>query len=715
MATYRKGLDGLLPKALSLGAVTLGAATLGAGGAQAQGALYAPVTIAPSITVTATGNPMAAFEYPGSVTVIGSEEIEETIPSTIDDILQGVPNVTFAGGPRRTGEVPIIRGFSGTDVIVLLDGARQNFTSGHDGRFYIDPALLEQVEVVRGASSALYGSGGLGGVIEFRTIDAADFLAPGETFGANVFFGYQSGNDEYAPGISLFANPIEGLDLLGSFVYRDSGDINLGGGGVLDADDEIISGLAKASYDFGPHFIEGSWTRYDGSAIEPNNGQVPDPDELDTVDKDLMAETWRLAYNYSEPENPWLNLNALFYYTRTSADETRLVETDTGPAGEQLTRDLNTLGMRIDNSSTFMLGEESNVILTYGFEAYRDKQEGESASGDRPGVPNAESTFYGVFAQAEISFAAPFGLPGDFLVIPGLRYDNYRSESDLAASNHDDAISPKIGVSYLPTEWLMFYGSYAHAFSAPNLNDVYAGGLHFDLSSAFGLPPGTAANYFEPNPDLKPQTTRTFEAGMGVDFDDIFSYGDNFYAKGGFFLTYARDLISLDVVQPIPFFNCNPFIPGNCLGTTTVENIADARLTGFEIEAAYENEYFLAQFSYGHINGIDRDTDEPIGDLQPDTLTLNLVGKLPMIDSIIGWRVVAADDFTGSTDPEEFRDGYIVQDVYAIWQPDEGLLNGFSLSLGIDNVTDEEYSRVFTGANEMGRNYKALVSYTITW
>ena len=133
-----------------------------------------PTDSAPEVGSTGDGEP-------NGVTVIGEDEIETKIPSTVDDILEDVPNVTFAGGPRRTGEVPIIRGFSGQDVIVLLDGTRQNFISGHDGRFYLDPALIDQVEVVRGATSALYGSGGLGGTIEFRTKDASDFLLPGET------------------------------------------------------------------------------------------------------------------------------------------------------------------------------------------------------------------------------------------------------------------------------------------------------------------------------------------------------------------------------------------------------------------------------------------------------------------------------------------------------------------------------------------------------
>ena len=90
-----------------------------------------------AVTITATRNPVKTFEYPGMVSVIDGEEILRRQASTPDDLLQFVPNVEFTGGPRRTGEVPSIRGFSGADVIVTFDGARQNFGSAHDGSNHV--------------------------------------------------------------------------------------------------------------------------------------------------------------------------------------------------------------------------------------------------------------------------------------------------------------------------------------------------------------------------------------------------------------------------------------------------------------------------------------------------------------------------------------------------------------------------------------------------
>src|SRR3546814_13059423 len=120
------------------------------------------------------------------------------------------------------------------------------------------------------------------------------------------------------------------------------------------------------------------------------------------------------------------------------ADELRLDDLGAGPEGELLKRDVETLGFRVDNRSRVMLSESIGTTFTYGGEFYRDVQDGASASGEREGVPAADSTFYGLFAHAETPVAAPLGaLPGDRLICPGLPLDPYRSPRRPAGSHSD--------------------------------------------------------------------------------------------------------------------------------------------------------------------------------------------------------------------------------------------------------------------------------------
>ncbi len=680
----------------------------------ADGAASAsPPTMLKAISVTATRNPIEAFEYPGMVTVVGPETIQTLQPSTPDDVLKLVPGVEFVGGPRRTGEVPSIRGFDGPDVVVMIDGARQNFNSGHDGRFFLDPSLIREAEVLRGSASALYGNGGTGGVIEFRTVSADDLLDDDETVGTTAGAGYHSANEEGLGTLSVYGRPMDGMGVLGSFTKRNSGPIDLGDGSTLEnSDDDIIGALGKIDYEFADfHRVEASYLHFQNEAEEPNNGQGLGG--ADSVEKDIRNQTWRVGYGYSNPDDPVLDLDVVAYYTKFQADELRLDDLGGGPAGELLKRDVDTVGLRIDNRSRWELSDEVHTTFTYGIETYRDLQDGAAGAVERDGVPDAESLFYGVFAQAEIAIDEPLDfVPGQLLIIPGLRFDSYTSESDIADENEDTAISPRIGVSYLPTEWSLLFVNYGEAFRAPTFDELYTTGTHFVIP--IGPPPGIV-NSFVPNPNLQPQQTENIEFGAGLDFDDVFDDGDRFQVKASQFYIDGENFIDLAVIQPTPFVDCNPFIPGDCNGTTTSSNVPNAELWGREIEASYENDRLLVSVGYSEIHGKNEDTGAHLGVLAPEQVMTNAAVKLPEIDSIVGWRVIAAAEFDEVNDPTEERDSYVVNDIYFAWAPSDGPLEGLRIDLGIDNIFDEAYDRVFTDATEPGRDFKAYVSYAVTW
>ncbi len=684
---------------LATTAIAGGSSTASAQALQASDAL-----ILEPVTVTATTNPMAAFEYPGQVTVMPREQIELLNPSSLDDIYQFIPGVQSVGGPRRTGEVPSIRGFDGPDVNVLFDGVRQNFNSGHDGRLFLDPALLSSVEVVRGPTSALYGSGGLGGTLEFRTLDASDFLAPGETMGARGRVGYASvaGEDQYS-GTTYGRS--HGFDVLGSFSYRDAGDIELGDGSTLRNNESLKSGLVKGSYTGLPdHRFDLSYLGYRGDVTEPANPQGAGSGGLS--DKNINNDTVRGAWRWTSSDHKWLDLGVLTYYVRNSVDETSLADTAENPAGTKLDRQVDTVGIKVDNRTPVALTENIHTLITYGTEAFRDKQDGSSSSsddGERLGVPDADADTYAGFVQNEITFEQLFGTPGSWLLVPGLRYDHFKNDADGEPSNSDGKLSPKVGLSYLPTDWLMLFGNYAHAFRAPTFDEMYADGLHFAI-------PGLADNFFIPNPDLKPQETVNYELGAGLRFRDVVQNGDRASLKGSYFWIDGKDFIDLQVDQPFPPACFPPF----CNGTTQAVNVHDAELNGTEIEADYDSRRLFLALGYSYLDGEDSDTGRPLGVQQPKTLTARVGLKFPAIDSIIGWRGIFAGRLD-KADPGEEQDAYQVHDVFASWQPQAGLLRGLRFDAGVDNIFDKTYTQVYADVVEPGRDYKVALSYTLNW
>lgn len=676
------------------GAGTAAGQTMEAGG----GLVLEPVT------VTATTNPMESFEFPGQVSVMPREQIELLNPSTVDDVLRFVPGVESVGGPRRTGEVPSIRGFDGPDVTILFDGVRQNFNSGHDGRLFIDPSLLGAVEVVKGPTSALYGSGGLGGTIEFRTLDAADFLEPGETMGARARTGYASVNGENQYSGTAFGRS-QGFDVLGSVSYRDAGDIELGDGSTLRNNERLKSGLVKGSYTGAEgHRFDLSYLGYRGDVTEPANPQGLGSGGLS--DKDIDNDTLRAGWRWTSPEHRWLDLGVLGYYVRNSVDETSLTNTAENPAGTKLGREVETVGLRIDNRTPVAITDSISNLVTYGFETFHDDQDGSStatADGNRLGVPDAEAQTYAGFIQNEITFEGLFGTPGSWLLVPGLRYDHFKNDADSAESTSDGKLSPKVGLSYLPTDWLLLFGNYAHAFRAPTFDELYADGLHFSI-------PGFGDNFFVSNPDLKPQETVNYEIGSGLRFRDVVEKGDRVSVKGSYFWIDGKDFIDLEVDQPVPPTCFPPF----CNGTTRAVNVHDASLNGAEIEASYDGSRLFLALGYSQLDGEDDDTGRPLGVLQPNKLTARVGLKIHEIDSIVGWRGTFANRLDRA-EPGEEQDAYQTHDIFASWQPQEGILRGFRLDAGIDNMFDRTYSRVYTDAAEPGRDFKIAVGYGLTW
>lgn len=674
-----------------------------------------------AVTVYGTSNPITVFDYPGQVSVVTREDLDALAPSSISDALRDVPGLNFSGGPRRTGETPSLRGLSGQNVLILLDGARQSFSSAHDGRFYLDPDLIGTAEIVKGPASALYGSGAVGGVLAFESVDAADLLKDGQSWGVRTRVGYQSVNEEVLGSVTAFTRQ-DAFDGLASFGVRQSGDIELGSGADLPSDDEIQNVLLKGGYAFSGAFrIEGSWQRFENTAIEPNNGQgtlgtgnsVLDRD----IEKDITTDTFRLGLDFNPASNDWIDTTLTAYQTTSEVDEFDQTVPRT------TVREIETTGVSARNASQFTVGA-FETTFTIGGDWYKDEQVGtdtETLDGIRGGVPDGESEFMGIFAQLEASVDTG---TGNFLFIPGIRYDEFESSSSIAPGqkNSDDAISPRFAASYGPLEWFRVFGSYSEGFRAPSVNELYLDGVHFNIPHPILFNPAMgsfvfAPNNFIPNPDLVPENTETVEVGIGFNFANLVSDKDRLQAKVSYFETNADNLINL-TVDFAPDAGCftPPFFQPCTFGTSKSANVDRAELEGFEAELRYDSDRVFAQASFATIEGTDLSNGADIGSLTPDRFTLNVGVKLPEWDTRMGARLQHASDFEqnmsdgmGDFTIVDARNSYTVVDLYTTWQPD--FANGIRFDVGIDNVFDENYERVFAGVSEPARNLKIAASW----
>ncbi|WP_224244054.1 TonB-dependent receptor [Hyalangium gracile] len=122
--------------------------------------------------VTATRVAQPADEAPRAVTVVDREELARRPARTTPEALAEQEGV-FLQKTNHGGGAPIIRGLYGQHILLLVDGVRLNNATVRSGPNQylntVDPFLIDQIEVVRGPGSVLYGSDALGGVINVRT------------------------------------------------------------------------------------------------------------------------------------------------------------------------------------------------------------------------------------------------------------------------------------------------------------------------------------------------------------------------------------------------------------------------------------------------------------------------------------------------------------------------------------------------------------------
>lgn len=155
--------------------------------------LAADVSPGDTIVVTATRTEIPLADATVPVTIITREEIELSLATDLSELLRFEAGLDIGrnGGPGQATSV-FLRGTESNHTLVLIDGVRMNpSTIGGAAIQNIAPEMIERIEIVKGARSALFGTDAIGGVINIITRRAEkSFLEAGAGAGS---FASQSG------------------------------------------------------------------------------------------------------------------------------------------------------------------------------------------------------------------------------------------------------------------------------------------------------------------------------------------------------------------------------------------------------------------------------------------------------------------------------------------------------------------------------------------
>ena len=145
-----------------------------------------PVDTLQEVVITGTGTQHRLKDVPVHTEVITRRDLEQYGGRSLEDILGGL-SASFAFSEDDMGSQMQMNGLGNAYILILVDGKRLHGDNGGQNDLgLIDPARIERIEIVRGASSALYGSDAIAGVINIITRKPAEgFLVENETRGGS--------------------------------------------------------------------------------------------------------------------------------------------------------------------------------------------------------------------------------------------------------------------------------------------------------------------------------------------------------------------------------------------------------------------------------------------------------------------------------------------------------------------------------------------------
>lgn len=455
-------------------------------------ALSSPVLaqhIDEEIIVTATPGNLSAVEIAQAVTVVSGDELARVRAANIGETLEsqlGMSASYFGTGASR----PIIRGLAGARVRTMEDGieALDVSTVSVDHAVGINPLAALQVEIFRGPTTLLYGSGAVGGVVNTVTHRIPDF-APDDGLDAEFELRGDTAADERALAVTLDGGG-------GSFAWhfdgstRDTGDLEIPGFAELDPEPGEAgvrgrlenSDLELTSFAFGGSLLgDASVLGVAVSGFETEYGIPGHGDEAEIVRIDLDQSRIDL-------KGRWFDVGQMFdaINFRVGINDYEHVELEGDEIGTRFENDAYEARLEFLHAA---IGRWSGA---FGLQlSERDLQ----AIGEEAFVPPVETASFGVFLVERFESDA-------WSLELGARHESQEQRPTGAAAIDDSATS--------------LSGAAVRA-----LDNGYS--LALNLASAERVP--AAEELFANGPHLATRTVELGSASLGNETSEHFDIG----------------------------------------------------------------------------------------------------------------------------------------------------------------------------------------------
>lgn len=478
------------------------------------------------VVVTASKYEQDIQNVPASISLVDRKEITSRNATTIDKALQYVPGINLNSAQVNIrGSSGYSRGV-GSRVLFLLDGIPFLTGDTREISFDVIPSyMVNRIEVVKGAGSALYGSSALGGVVNIITND----IQKSPPYYAKIYGGLFSETAYKEWNWSKDARYFQGV----SFgITKKVNHVGLQLGGSYDGDDsyrendlrERYTGSGKIQFLISPRqnlsFTGNYMYQKRRNFLFWRNLRNALRPPYDQIDDEVQSNRYFLTTNYQHilGSKSYFTIRGIWFWNRFK-------DTVSAGGGNQSTS-RNLTGELQFNTKI------QSILITVGTEFTRN---------------TVESNIFGIHSGsgAATYLQAEFSPTAKWNITLGARLDFF----DIDSVESELQINPKIGIVYRPLEGTALRSSFGLGFRAPSMAEI------FTSTDASGF-------LVVPNLTLKPERSRYFEIGW-----------NQFFAKRlmtdiTYFYSRYKDLIEGEFLES---------------GEVQFQNITRAQVQGSEI------------------------------------------------------------------------------------------------------------------------------------
>lgn len=653
------------------------------------------------IQVTATRAAKSNFDVAAAVSVIGAQEIREETALTVADYLRAQPGA-FIQSTTPGQAIPIVRGLKGSEVLHMVDGFRMNtafFRNSPNQYFALaDSQNVEQIEIVRGAQSGLYGSDAMGGVVQI--------LTPEERFDGDAWDGRGRFRAQYTSG------DLSSLGRIAGAAGKDSISIS---GGVTVQD----VGLRKLGDDGGrvPYSGFSSWAADTKLLWSPAPGhelmlsaaylKQPKTARVDELITSFHQTRPNSAEFYFQPQDR-LFVQARYVVTQDVGWFDR-AEFHLGYQeinDDRRTREFGSANRELEQNASRLRGftatfnkQAGNHALVYGVEAYQDTIDSFRErlnintgviSARPPRFPDGSTMdSYAAFIYDSIALAPQWQLD------LGARYSSFDIEltpnpQGVGVKLSPDDLTGNAGLTFKASETMHVVSNIGRGFRAPNI---------FDLG-VFGSRPSN--RFAVPNTNLEPETVISYD--LGLKWNHPSWQAEAFVWKSNY-----KDKIT--TVETGELTDTGAIIVTNA-------NVTELDLWGVEAGGRW----FFADTSqlYGVLN-------YTIGDETYAGQTYD-ADRVPPLNGRLGFKHFFTPAFSVDVNalyalrqdrlsPRDETDPRVNPDGTAAWNTWNTRLawdfaQDATLALHLDNLADRRYREHGSGMDEMGRSASVVFDWS---